>query len=92
MKKVKVMPYDEDKRTGIIRHVLIKTSSSTKESLVVLVIGTENFPGRNNFIKALTSKCPNISTIIQNINNSINFETNWISCSVGINVQNLDII
>lgn len=69
MIKMRISAYDEDRRTGIIRHVLIKTSFTTKESLVVLVVGTENFPGRNNFIKALTSKCKNISTIIQNINN-----------------------
>ena len=69
MIKMHISAYDEDKKTGIIRHVLIKSSSFTKEVLVVLIVGSENFPGRNNFIKALTSKCPNISTIIQNVNN-----------------------
>lgn len=52
-----------------MRHVLIKTSNTTKEALVVLVTGTENFPGRNNFVKTITSRHPNIKTIIQNINN-----------------------
>ena len=30
----KLQPYDEDKRTGLIRHVLVKRSSKTKEILV----------------------------------------------------------
>ena len=69
MIKMRISAYDEDKKTGIMRHVLIKTSNTTKEALVVLVTGTENFPGRNNFVKTITSRHPNIKTIIQNINN-----------------------
>ena len=68
MTKMRISAYDEDKRRGIIRHVLIKTSYTTKEILVVLIVGTENFPGRNNFIKALTSRHKNISSIVQNLN------------------------
>ena len=69
MIKMRISAYDEDKRIGIMRHVLIKTSNTTHEVLVVLVTGTENFPGRNNFIKTIISRHPNIKTIIQNINN-----------------------
>jgi len=63
-----IEPYDEDKKTGLIRHVLVRTSDSTKEILVVLVTKEEMFPGRNNFVKALREAHPEISTIVQNIN------------------------
>lgn len=68
MTKMRISAYDEDKRKGIIRHVLIKSSYTTKEILVVLIVGTENFPGRNNFVKALIAKHKNISSIVQNLN------------------------
>ena len=68
MTKMRISAYDEDKRRGIIRHVLIKTSYTTKEVLVVLVVGTENFPGRSNFIKALTARHHTIASIVQNLN------------------------
>lgn len=69
MQKMRLSVYDEDRRTGLIRHVLIKTSRSTKEIMVVIVVGMEMFPGRTNFIKALVARHPHITTIIQNLNN-----------------------
>ena len=68
MEKYRIEPYNEDNRKGVIRHVLIRTSLSTNEVMVVLVSNVDTFPGRNNFIKELVEKCPNISTIIQNTN------------------------
>ena len=36
--------------------------------MVVLVTAVDVFPSRNNFVKALIKECPEITTIIQNIN------------------------
>lgn len=69
MQKMRLSVYDEDRRTGLIRHVLIKSSQVNNEIMVVLVVGTELFPGRVNFIKALVARHPHITTIIQNLNN-----------------------
>ena len=68
MEDFHIDPYNEDYRTGIIRHVLIRTSLSTGEIMVVFVANCDTFPGRNNFIKELVKKCPQISTIIYNVN------------------------
>lgn len=68
MEKYHIDPYNEDYRTGIIRHVLIRTSLSTNEIMVVLVSNVDTFPGRNNFIKELTTNRNEISTIIFNVN------------------------
>ena len=68
MEEFHIDPYNEDYRTGIIRHVLIRTSLSTNEIMVVLVANVDTFPGRNNFIKELVKRCPQISTIIFNVN------------------------
>lgn len=64
----RIVPYDEDKKMGLIRHILIRTSESTKEILVVIVTKEEMFPGRNNFVKALREKHPEITSIVQNVN------------------------
>lgn len=69
MIKMRYNAFDEDRGTGLIRHVLIKRSASTKEVMVVIVTGSEIFPGCQNFVKALTSRCKDITTIIQNVNN-----------------------
>lgn len=68
MKKHKILPYDEDKRIGVIRHVLIRTSYHKDEVMVVLVTNCDSFPGRNNLVQDLKKEQPNISTIVQNIN------------------------
>ena len=69
MIKMHFNAYDEDRRTGLIRHVLIKRSKITKEIMVVIVTGAEVFPGCQNFVKALTARHKDITTIIQNVNN-----------------------
>lgn len=68
MKKFKILPYDEDTRKGIIRHILIRTSKEKKQLMVVLVTAQDVFGGRGEFIKALHLACPSITTIVQNIN------------------------
>ena len=68
MKEIRVAPYDEDARTGILRHVLIRASYYTPEIMVVLVTNVDSFPGRGNFTKELHKECPEITTVIQNIN------------------------
>lgn len=62
--------YDENKRTGFLRHVLIKRAFGTGEIMVVLVTGSPVFKSKNDFCKALRKLHPEITTIIQNINNN----------------------
>lgn len=68
MKEIRVEPYDEDKRSGVIRHILIRTSYYKKQIMVVLVTNVNSFPGQRNLVNALTLKHPEITTIVQNIN------------------------
>ena len=68
MKKYRILPYDEDLKKGIIRHILIRNSHYFKEVMVVLITSVDSFPGRRDFIKDLKNQEPIISTIVQNIN------------------------
>ena len=60
--------YDEDRRVGLFRHVMIRKSYYTKQYMVVLVVSSSLFPGRNNFVKELRQAHPMITTIVQNVN------------------------
>ena len=68
MTSFKIMPYNEDRRTGVMRHVLIRKGYFSGQILVVLVTGSYQFPGKNNFVAALCKSHPEITTVIHNIN------------------------
>lgn len=70
LKSFKLTAYNENTHKGFLRHILIRTGRYSGEVLVTLVTGTPVFPGKNNFVKALTEMHPEITTIVQNINNS----------------------
>ena len=69
MKSFKMKPYDEDMQQGFLRHILIKRGFKTNQVMVVLVASSAVFPDKNNFIKELLKKHPEITTIVMNINN-----------------------
>ena len=60
--------YDERAGRGFLRHVLVKRAFATGEVMVVLVTGTPVFPSKNDFCKELLRLHPEITTIIQNVN------------------------
>lgn len=69
VKSFKLTVYDERNSKGFLRHVLVKRGFSTNEIMVVLVTGTPLFPSKNDFVKALLKAHPEITTIVQNVNN-----------------------
>ncbi len=68
LKSFKIKTYDEDTGYGLLRYVLVKRGFVSNEIMVVLVIGSPIFPSKNNFVKALREKHPEITTVIVNIN------------------------
>ena len=68
MKEFKYSPYDEDTRHGLIRHVLVRSSYHYEEIMVTIVTNADEFKGKNNFVKALLTRCPKIKCVVQNIN------------------------
>ena len=68
LKELRLTPYDEDKRTGLIRFVMVREAIKSEEILVVVVTNGDIFPSRSEFVKRLRNKCPYITSIVQNIN------------------------
>lgn len=69
LKSFKMKPYDENTRQGFLRHVLVKTAFKSGEIMVVLVTATPQFPSKRSFVNALLGRHPEITTIVQNVNN-----------------------
>ena len=66
----KLGAYNEDTGRGFLRHVLVRRGFSSGQIMVVLVTGTEVFPKKKEFVNALLKAFPNITTVVQNVNNS----------------------
>ena len=69
MPSFKMTTYNEDTGKGFLRHILVKRGFATNQIMLVLVTGTPVFPSKNNFIKAILKQFPEITTIVQNVNN-----------------------
>src|SRR5574344_1809755 len=68
MKDMRIEPYNEDTRKGVIRHILIRTSYHYDEIMVTLVTAVDSFKNRNELSKAITKAYPKVTTVVQNIN------------------------
>ncbi|WP_051353291.1 23S rRNA (uracil(1939)-C(5))-methyltransferase RlmD [Thalassobacillus devorans] len=69
LKHSKMQPYNEDTGQGFLRHVLVKVGKVSGEIMVVLVVASPVFKGKNNFVKALRKAHPEITTLLMNVNN-----------------------
>lgn len=66
--KMKVSIYNEVSRTGELRRVLVRVAEKTGEVMVVIVTGTRFFRQKTAFVKELTKRHPEITTVLVNIN------------------------
>lgn len=69
LKSFKIRVYDEDTGYGLLRYVLIRKGCFTGEIMVVLVTASPVFPSKRNFVDALKKAHPEITTVVQNVNN-----------------------
>ena len=68
LRSFKIRVYDEDSGLGLLRAVQIRTAHVTGQMMVTLVTNSPVFPSTRNFCKALLAAHPEITTIVQNIN------------------------
>lgn len=60
--------YDEDRGTGLVRHVLVRRGLYTGQLLAVLVTAHSQLPGSRRFAGLVRAACPSLTTLVQNIN------------------------
>lgn len=66
--KCHIPVYDEDRGTGLLRHMVARRGVKTGEVSLAVVTAGSVFPGGRNFTKAVMKACPDIVTVVQNIN------------------------
>mgnify|MGYP002621362034 CR=1 FL=1 len=68
MESFKIRVYDEDRRTGFLRYVQVRTARGTRQVMVTLVTAEAVFPQAKKIVNALVKRHPEITTVVQNIN------------------------
>ncbi|MCL5781013.1 MAG: 23S rRNA (uracil(1939)-C(5))-methyltransferase RlmD [Firmicutes bacterium] len=63
-----VPPYDWQKKSGLLRHVMIRRGFRTGEIMVVLVTSSQRWPAARKFAEAIVARHPEVVSVIRNIN------------------------
>ena len=66
--KMGISVYNETSCIGDLRRVLVRVAEETREIMVVIVIGNRIFKQKTAFVKELTKRHPEISTVLINVN------------------------
>lgn len=68
MHQYKIPAYDEDRRAGIVRHIMGRVGVQTGELMVCLVTAVEQVPHSKELVKLLQDGLPGLTSVVQNIN------------------------
>ncbi len=68
LRETGISAYNEKEHSGLLRHVLARTSFNSGETLVVLVTNGRRIPNKDMLVAALSAKIENLTGIVQNIN------------------------
>ena len=68
MKDFKIPAYDEDARTGIVRHIMGRVGVHTGEIMVCLVTAGDMVPHMKDLVQRLRREIPGLTSVVQNIN------------------------
>ncbi|MBT9172018.1 MAG: 23S rRNA (uracil-C(5))-methyltransferase RlmCD [Syntrophomonadaceae bacterium] len=60
--------YDETSHTGLVRHIMVRTSFTTGKTLLVLATNGRQLPESKQLVKMLSVSLGNLAGIVQNIN------------------------
>lgn len=63
-----IAPWDEGRHSGFLRHIVVRHSESTGQSLVALVVAKLDFPRRDKFLDALRKALPDLDSLVLNEN------------------------
>jgi len=65
---LRIPAYDEDRATGILRHAVVRVGWATDDVMLTLVTNGDRLPRREQLVKALLAEHPELTTIVQNVN------------------------
>jgi 23S rRNA (uracil1939-C5)-methyltransferase len=68
LQELRIPAYDEQRRRGVVRHVIARTSFATGEVLLALVTNGRELPRAARLVELLRRRVQNLAGIVQNIN------------------------
>ena len=68
IKKYSIPVYDENTGKGLIRHIVTRTGTNSSEIMLILVTNGVHFPEKENIIREIKDRLPEVTTSVQNIN------------------------
>ena len=68
IKDNKISVYNEKTGKGLFRHIVIKVGVKTNQIMCILVVNGKSIPKEAQLVEELTSKFPQIKSIVKNIN------------------------
>ena len=68
MKKFGVSAYNENTRTGLVRHIITKVGIQTNEVMVILVINGKDIPHELTIANNIIDEFPEVKTVVKSIN------------------------
>ena len=68
IKKYDISVYNENKQTGLLRHIITKIGFQTGEIMCVLVINGKSIPNELEIANNIINKFPMVKTVVKNIN------------------------
>ena len=63
-----IPPYDEDRRKGVLRHIILRHSRASGKFMLVFVTMTDSMRSVNEIVRKIVEKFPQITSVHQNIN------------------------
>jgi len=63
----RLQTYDPRTGKGFLRFVMVRVGKQSGQILVALGTGSGKFPTKGDFVKELVKRCPEITTVVQNI-------------------------
>ena len=68
MEKYNIDAYNQKTKKGAVRNIVIRNNRKN-ELMLIIVTAVESFRNKDSFVQELISLVPNITTVVQNINN-----------------------
>jgi len=69
-RELKIKAYDIRRKSGVMRHIMVRCGAVSSEIMVVLVTASYELPHKEKFVDMLIKAHPEITTVVHNVNDT----------------------
>lgn len=63
-----ITAYDEERHTGLLRHVVVRVGFATGQIMVVLVLNGDKLPNEKELVEGIVAAVPGVASVCLNVN------------------------